>query len=197
MTKKISLFDFDGLSAAQMDNPFEVVRLGNNETAIIPFTPDGEEIDLHFCDEPEINNYVPCNGPDCTLCRIGRKKEARMLIPVFLPTSGEIGVLAVSKSRRPSALFPQLMNIMKAGKPVGMFVSREGSKYVVSTFELGKDMETGEAEIKRFLEKYEAGEVSLASVYPTISNEELADVEGIARMMALKGISKDAVNQRS
>ena len=177
------------VAAAESTESFiEIVRLGRDETAIILFTADGEAVDLHYCSETEINGYVVCNGPECVLCRIGRKRDQRLLLPVYLPTAGCVGILPVSRSLRPFALLPQISNVLKSETPMVFFVTRENAKYTVSTAELQKDVDGGEAEIKRFLKDYEAGLHDLTSVYPRIDNEQLASVEQIGRMMELKGV---------
>jgi hypothetical protein len=190
MSKKINLLE---VAAGESVEPtLEVVRLGSDETAIIPFTANSEEVDLHYCEETEIKGYVICNGDGCTLCRIGRKRDKRLLLPVYLPAAGCVGILPVSRSLRPFALLPQISTVLKAEEPMVMFVTRDGAKYTVSTAELPKDVDGGEAAIKRFLEDYEASIVNLTSVYPKIENEQLADVEEIGRMMALKGMNRNA-----
>jgi hypothetical protein len=186
MSNKVNLLDL--AVTESVESPLEVVRLGSDETAIIPFTPNSESVDIHYCHETEISSYVICNGPDCLLCRIGRSQEHRLLLPVYLPTVGSIGVLPVIKSKRPFALLPQVLDVLKAGKPMVMFVTRNGAKYAVSTVDLQKDVDSGEAVIKQFCEDYEAGFHDLTSVYPKIDNEELANVAEISRMMKLKGI---------
>lgn len=194
-SNKVNLLD---VTAAEKAEPLlEVVRLGSDETAIIPFTADSVAVDLHYCPETEINSYVNCNGPNCVLCGIGRKREQRLLLPVYMPAAGCVGILPVSRSLRPYALLPQISNVLKAGKPMVMFVTREGAKYTVSTTELQKDVDGGEAVIRRFQADYEAGIHVLATVYPRIDNEELARVEEIARMMSLKGVRVNAGGQRS
>jgi len=194
-SNKINLLDVVAGEAAE--SVLEVVRLGSDESAVIPFTADSEAVDLHYCPESEISGYVVCNGPDCVLCRIGRKLEQRLLLPVYLPAAGYVGILPVSRSLRPFALLPQISNVLKAGKPMVMFVTREGAKYTVSTAELRKDVDGGEEAIKHFLDDSEAGLHRLADVYPRIDNEQLASVEEIARMMALKGVRVNAGDQRS
>ncbi len=194
-SNRVNLLD---VAAAESAEPLlELVRLGSDETAIIPFTADSEAIDLHYCSETEINGYVVCNGPDCVLCRIGRKRDQRLLLPVYLPAAGCVGLLPVSRSLRPFALLPQISNVLKAGKPTVLFVTREGAKYTVSTAELREDVDGGEAAIRRFLDDYEAGLHVLAAVYPRIGNEQLAGVEEIGKMMALKGVRVHAGDQRS
>jgi len=193
-SNKVSLLDV--AAAESVESLLEVVRLGSDETAIIPFTADSEAVDLHYCPETEINGYVICNGPDCVLCRIGRKRDQRLLLPVYLPAAGCVGILPVSRSLRPFALLPQISNVLKAGKPMVMFVIREGAKFSVSTAELQQDVDGGEAAIKRFLDDYQAGCHDLSAVYPRIDNEQLSGVEEIGRMMALKGVRRDAGNKR-
>ena len=186
MSNVVNILDFT--APESVESPLEVIRLGSDETAIIPFTAESVSVDLHYCAETDINSYVICNGPDCVLCRIGRKQDSRLLLPVYLPAAGCVGVLPVSKSRRPFALLPQISNVLKAGKPMVMFVTRDGGKYSVSSVELQKDVDGGDLLIKQFSDDYKAGVHDLTAVYPRIDNEGLADVEEIGRMMALKGI---------
>ena len=171
-----------------------IVTRGNDETAIIPFTADSEGIDLHYCSETEINSYVVCNGPDCVLCKIGRRKEERLLLPVYLPASGCVGILPVSRSLRPYALLPQISNVLKSDTLMVMFVIREVGKYMISTKSLEKDMDGGELQIKEFLEDYAAGSINLIDLYPKIDNEQLLGVDGIQKMAALKGIKGNDSN---
>jgi hypothetical protein len=187
MNNKINLLDV--VAEESVESPLELVRLGSDENAIIPFTVDSEAVDLHYCSETEINSYVVCNGLDCLLCRIGRKRDQRLLLPVYLPAASCIGILPVSRSLRPYALLPQISNVLKAEKTMVLFVTRDGAKYIVTTAELQKDVDGGETLIKRFLDDYEAGLHDLSTVYPRIDNEQLASVEGIGQMMRLKGIS--------
>jgi len=167
--------------------PLERVRLSGDETALIPITTSSLSVDLHYCQEIEIKDSVICNGDGCVLCKIGRKKDSKLLLPVYLPTADQVGVLPVSKSLRPFSLLPQIARGLKAGKPFVMFVVRDGMKFTVSTSELQDDVYCGEKVIRGFLEDFKAGLVDLTSVYPRIDNEELAGIDEIARMMALKG----------
>jgi hypothetical protein len=192
---KINLLEV--AAAESIESLLEVVRLGSDETAIILFTADSEAVDLHYCSETEINSYAVCNGSGCVLCRIGRKRDQRLLLPVYLPATGCVGILPVSRSLRPFALLPQISNVLKADKPMVIFMTREGAKYTVSTADLQKDVDGGEVTIKRFMEDYEAGLHDLTAVYPRIDNEELASIEEIARMMSLKGVKLNAGNKRA
>jgi len=162
-SNKVNLLDMVADDSA--NSQIELVRLGSDEIAFIPFTPDSETVDLHYCQDTELNGYVTCNGPGCVLCKAGRKRDPKLLLPVYLPAAGRIGILPVSKSLRPYALLPQISNVLKAGKPMVMFVTRDGGKYNVSTSELQKDVDGGETVIKRFLEEYAAGSHDLTAVY--------------------------------
>ena len=192
VSTKVNILDVVASEIAE--STLEVVRLGNDETAIIPFTADSEGIDLHYCSETEINSYVVCNGPDCVLCKIGRRKAERLLLPVYLPASGCVGILPVSRSLRPYALLPQISNVLKSDTLMVMFVIREVGKYMISTKSLEKDMDGGELQIKEFLEDYAAGSINLIDLYPKIDNEQLLGVDGIQKMAALKGIKGNDSN---
>ena len=176
------------LLSDELEPVLERVRLDGNETAIVFFTQKGEPCTVHFCDEPEIQDYLLCRGPDCLLCRIGRKHDGRLLLPVYLPTSHCVAVLPVSTSFRPKALLPQIGAILKAKKPMVAFISRSGPKYTVSTSELPDDADGGETEIKNFLEDYDAKKIRLTSVFQRLENEQLASVQGVAETARLKGI---------
>ena len=186
-TNTVNLLD---VATAELfgESTLELIRLGNDETAIIPFTTDSVAVNIHYSSESEIRGYVLCNGPDCVLCKIGRKQEERLLLPVYLPTAGCVGILPVSRSLRPSSLLPQIANTLKTDKAIVMFVVRDGAKYIVSTTELQKDVDAGESAIKRFRDDCEAGLHDLSTIYPKIANEELAGITEINRMMELKGI---------
>jgi hypothetical protein len=195
VNKKVNLLDM--VADNSVDSILEVVKLDDNETAIIPFTAEGEKAELHYCSEDEIKGYVHCNGPGCVLCRIGRKLEKRSMLPVYLPMAGYVAILLVSPSRRPYSLLPQITNILKSDKPMVAFVTRAGFKYTVSQVELKDDEDGGEAVIQRFLDEYEAGLHDLSTVCQSIENDELANIESISRMLKLKGVQWDGGDKRS
>jgi hypothetical protein len=167
----------------------ERVRLDESETAIIPFTTEAEGLDLHYCKEPDLTDYIACNGKNCILCQIGRAKTTRHLLPVFLPASGLIGVLPVSPSLRPRSLWPQLAQALKDGSRKAIFVSRvQGDSYTVTAVPLQDDVADGAEVIKTFLENHQKGTIELASVFPMVTNEQLAAIPEIDRMLKLRGI---------
>jgi hypothetical protein len=61
------------------------------------------------------------------------------------------------------------------------------SRFKVGTVELADGMDDGSAPIAAFHQRWEAGEVDLASVYPRVENQELETIPGIATMLRLKG----------
>jgi hypothetical protein len=185
--KPVNIFDEVEAMSGSSKPRLGLVQLGDNESAVIPFTADGVKVEIHYCPEPDIRAYVFCNGPDCVLCRIGRKKESRNLIPVYSPTGGDVAVLPVGPSLRPHALLPQLAKVLKAGQPTVMFVTRQQDRFTVSTRELEEDVDGGEDVIEAFKVEFDAGHIDLASVYSRIPDEQLAMLPEIARMLALKG----------
>jgi hypothetical protein len=180
------------LNNDNVPSSLELVQLRGDETPIIPFTLEGTLVKLHYCAETEVGGYIHCNGDDCVLCRVGRKPTEKVLIPVYLPVSQSIGILPVGTSLKPGALLPQLATIQSAERRMGVFISKEGRyRFAVSTFDLTEEMDTGEEEISRFLEKFKAGEVDLTSVYPRLENEQLSAITEIARLLCLKGFEVD------
>ena len=174
----------------------ELVKLGGDQIPMIPFTLSGVRVALHYCRETEVQGYIHCNGGGCILCKIGRNPTEKVLLPVFLPVSLTIGVLSASTSLRPRSLLPQLAAIQKADNRVGVFISKEDNyRFKVDTFELKEGIDTGEKQISEFLERYEAGEVDLTSVYPRLENEQLAAIDEIARVLQMKGYESDDGNQ--
>ena len=188
MAKKIDLVkDFEAM--VNGSPALERVRLDASEIAIIPFTAEAERVDIHYCKEPDINDYIICNGGDCFLCKIGREKTVRQLLPVYLPASGVVGVLPIPTSLRPRSLWPQLVNVLKDGSRKAVFISRlQGDSYTVTAGPLQADVEDGAAAITTFLENHEKETVKLESVFPVVTNEQLAAIPEIDRMLKLKGI---------
>ena len=90
MSDQINILDALG---GDHEPTLERVRINESDTALILFTPKGEETAIHYCDEPEISNSVICLESDCLLCRIGRKPDERCLIPIYLPASHCMAVL--------------------------------------------------------------------------------------------------------
>jgi hypothetical protein len=167
----------------------ERVRPSANETAIICFTGDYSSVALHYCPEPDFNNFIRCNEDGCILCKIGRKQDQRYLLPVYLPVEGTVGILPVSPSRTPHALLPQLINVLKAKKPQVCFLRREGRyKFILSTIPLNADIDAGESQIEQFNERFERGEIDPLSIYLQIDNDQLAEIPEIANMLRLKGL---------
>ena len=183
MAPKINILEGLGGSAKP---DLERVKLDENETALVLFTTEGESAAVHYCDEHEIRGYVLCAEDRCILCRIGRKREDRRLLPVYLPTSYQVAVLSIGTSLRPNALLPQIASILQAEKPLVAFVTRHGPKFTVSTSELPEDADAGELTIQEFLEH--ADNVELTSIFQRLDNSQLASVPGIAEMARLKGI---------
>jgi hypothetical protein len=188
MGKTIDLLkDFEAMPGGPP--AFERVRIDASQVAIIPLTLEAEQLDLHYCREPDINDYVACNGEDCHLCQIGREKTVRQLLPVYLPASGAVGVLPIPTSLRPRSLWPQLVNVLKDGLRKVVFISRsQGDNYSVAAVPLQADVEDGAEVIEAFLEDRRKGAIQLDSVFPKVTNEQLAAIPEIERMLKLKGI---------
>src|SRR4051794_14478486 len=104
----INIIEVLNSQAARKSGPdYDSVRLGPNQIPLVLFTPDGDEVRLHYCDEQEISTYVRCaDGKNaltrkCLLCLIGKAVDERYLLPAYLPAEERIGILPVSKNMRP------------------------------------------------------------------------------------------------
>jgi hypothetical protein len=174
---------------ADADGMITVVRLSKDETPAIPFTTAGNLVKIHYCEDPEVNGYVHCNGNGCLFCRIGRSQDERLLLPVYLPTSRSVAVLAISPSSHPGALRPQIMPVLRSGKRVALLIRRlDRVAFQVGTVELQDGMDDGAEIIADFLARWQAGQVDLTAVYPRLDNQDLAGLAGVATLMQLKRI---------
>jgi hypothetical protein len=173
----------------------ELVRINADEIPVVLFTLDATTTSIHFCQEDEIYGYVGCNGPDCILCRIGRKQDQRHLLAAYLPTHKSVGILPISPSMQPHALLPQLLDIFENNLNQVIFIKREGmTKYTVTTSPLTDSVDKGEAIVKDFVEKMESGETDITSVYNRLSNKQLASVPAISETLKLKGVNPDDID---
>jgi hypothetical protein len=177
-------------SGAPQDSTLKVIKLDENEAAIIPFTQDGERVLLHYLEDAEYRGYLRHNENDCILCRIGRKLQEQILLPFFLPVSREIAILAASTTMRPKSLLPQLQNLLRSDKRMVLFIHRDRDLYTISSRELPPDVSDGADIIKDFIEAYRENRISLADVYPLLTNEQLANLPGIAAILKLKGFDR-------
>jgi hypothetical protein len=141
-----------------IDAPIPLIRIDENEIALIPFSTEVILVHLHYCSEAEIQGYVRCNDTDCLLCRLGRKREDRYLLPVYAPTSRSVGVLAISPSSRPGALRPQLMPSLRSGRRVVWLIRRlDRVAFCVTTSDLRDGIDDGAEVIADFMRRWKAG----------------------------------------
>jgi hypothetical protein len=168
------------------------VRLDASETIVVPFTTSVGEVAVHYVDYPSVRSYLRCNGDGCLLCRIGRQAEKRDLLPIFHAVDGRIAILPISPSIRPGALRPQILPVLrqlKEGKRVLLIICRpDRGRYSVTMQPLAEGIDDGAAQIAEFLQAFATGSVDLASVFPQLSNPELAAVPEIATALKIRGI---------
>jgi len=183
---------YDEESCSQLEN----FRIGQDEKPGVLITRKHQVVYVHYCGEPEIKGYAICNiegGSDrCMLCEIGRKRNKRLLYPVFSLETENVEILPVSESLRPYALLPQILNILSTDKRQVTFFSQENYKYSLTTRKLGKERKRLVTPvIKSFIKSWKAQDVDLSSVYQRISNSTLASYPEIRKMADLKGLDVD------
>jgi len=181
------------VEAARSPDSLPEIRLDANERFLVPFTTSVVTVQTHFLDLPGHWGYVRCNGPDCVLCRVGRKQDSRDLLPVYDVIAKSVGVLPVSPSVLTESLKSQLLPALrqlKADKRVLIAVRKlDRTGFSVALLDLPEGADDGASEIARFLEAHAGGTVELARIYRQLSNQELAAIPEIATSMRLKGVS--------
>jgi len=171
------------------------VRVSGDELPVVPFTSEGDLVDVHWLDGEELRGYMLCNGSNCILCAAGKKASQRVLLPVYNIASNRVEVLLVSTSLQPEALLPQLYQVLETDRPTGVLLSTQRrGRFTVSPFELQPDTETGEAKIQKFLDDLSEGKIDLKSVIQKVSNKQLSLLPDINRILQVKGISVEADN---
>jgi hypothetical protein len=173
------------------------IRLDKPMKPIVLFTLEGEACTIHYCNEPEILGYVHCLGAGCVLCRIGKRKEDRYLLPVLQEVRGSgweqamgrIKVLPIPLSLGPGDLFLQ---ILEAGKDVSqerlkrISVLRLGPSNYLTIVQDACDGLGASYRIREFMTEWQEGRVSLTSVYDELDNDELLQIDSITMKLWLK-----------
>lgn len=166
----------------------EPVRLGPLPTALLLFTPDAEEVSLHFVADQAVRSYVPCPGDECPLCYCGVRPSPAFLLPVISIQRRCVQVLRVAQRRGPGSLFtmlaPHLGEEDMANKLY--LIRRDGGRYLVETQDLGERADRCDRVITGFLKAREEG-LRLTSAFPSYTSEELAEVEEVKRFLDAVG----------
>jgi hypothetical protein len=171
-----------------------VVRTDGNERLLVVFTADVVRVELHYLDGADLRGYVHCNGQGCTLCRIGRQKDQRDLLPVYSVEESAVAVLPVPPNQRPAALRPLLAPVLRrlldGGPPVLVALRRlDMGKFSLAILPLPDTLRDVVAEaVAAFRSQLEAGAVDLAGAFQRLSNAELAAVPQVALVLRARGI---------
>lgn len=189
--KKVNVLEIAEETANQSLKTLEPVKLGENDTTVIFFTPDAVEVAAHYCAEKDIRDYVLCNSPECVLCQIGRERIEMVLIPVYLPISETIGVIRARNKHSARALLPQIAECMKGasnGDRYAAFITRKGGDYNVATRKLPDDADGGDEAIKKYMENVKTGVVDLSTVVSKIKNKTLTENPQINKELHYRGL---------
>jgi hypothetical protein len=184
-SKKVNILD---IVCNPKSQTLESIRISESESAILPFTLEGVEVNVHYCPEQGLG-YVVCNEEGCPLCAIGRKCEAKILLPAFDFSTGAVGVLPVSTVMTPHALLPQLAQVMRSETPNIVFLTRVGYKFNLTYRRSTKNEDIGTRAIQAFKERQNEEESDLTSIYTTLTNDALSDIPEISQRLKLKEIA--------
>jgi hypothetical protein len=171
----------------------ETVRIGYDETPVLPFTSQGASVRTHWCEEPEIKGWVACAGDGCLLCKAGRRADDRLLIPVYMPVDRRVSVLMMSTVLRPRSLRPQYAEHVKKAEAGGyravLFIKKAADNaFAVTSVPLRDGEDDGAEAVKQFRAAHASGEIQLASVVQHVDEQHLRAVPGIAALLRLKGL---------
>jgi hypothetical protein len=173
------------------ETDLDLVHLGDDETAMIIYDSNCMEVFVHYCPEIGGNNYVLCNGPDCLLCSLGQTLKQQLLLPVYLPKKYCISFLPFDPNCTSSHYFFEIIvDALETEKDTMIFVTwnedeeiYEGS-IMVDEENMRDIYEATEFYYSKLLTT--KGMSGNGDIYPKISNEKLAHIERIGRLMALK-----------
>jgi hypothetical protein len=187
----LALWEAEGAENATAS--LSLIRLDQNDRLLVPFTTMIMPTVLHFLEFPALRGYMRCNGPNCLLCRVGRKPDKRDLWPVYDLLDRAVAVLPISPNQRPHALLPLVVPVWRrlaAGEGPLLFTLRKCDYgFSGSTLPLPQGAEDGAAAIRAFRERFDAGHIDLAAPFPQLANENLAAIAEIKILMAAKGIA--------
>lgn len=160
-------------------------KVSQNPSPIVFISDTVETAVVHYTTYDEFRGYTKCNGENCSLCRIGNKAAKQNLMLVFNPLSKTAEVLSMSDNQSPTALLPQLLNLVNFEQEQLFMVSRENFKFTVSVQPLPANLPLDEVTIKSCTKQLDANEIALSDIYRSYSNEELADFPSIRTMLSL------------
>lgn len=190
---KLNLLDLQPEAAVRRP---EILKLSNDEVALIPFTAEAESVPLHYVDSPSINSYVRCNGSDCDLCRCGKTVATKYLLPIYSPVHRAVVLLPMSDSMKPGSLAPQVTrevsDRLQQGEKRVLFIRKSDNfSFVVRSTVLPATVDDGAGQVKAFTEMLQHGEFELASVYAAYTNEQLRQMVEIRDLLRLRGLIKE------
>lgn len=175
-------------SSSSAEQPLEMVRIGYDACHILFFTPEGCQVRVHYAEEEKA--YVHCNGNSCMMCRVGKAPQIRHLLPVYEVAAGKIGVLSIlySKNPKPGSLKVQLEGLKPTvnGQRLVAIRKVDDYRFAVVSEELAEDFDDGTKPVAKFVRQMEAGKVNLRAVYRTLTNAQMAELDGVANLIKVR-----------
>jgi hypothetical protein len=171
-------------AAHQASNPLRAVRLSESPTAILAFTTDADEADLHFERDPTVNAYVLCPGTGCPLCHLAQQPEHFQLLPVVNIERRAVEVLRISMKRGPGTLAAGLLPHLRDPHIDEKYfvITRSGAVHAVVARPLGERADRCVDVIQAFRSGREGG-LSLLTAFHSYSAEDLAEVPRVRRLL--------------
>lgn len=146
-----------------------------------------EKTFVHYTDFEDLHGYTKCNGEGCLLCRAGNKAAERILMPAYNPISKTVQVLSMGTYNSPTSLLPQILALVDFEQEQLFMMSRQGFKFTVNVKSLPESLLLDMEAIKAFSNLLDADKLTLADIYRTLTNDELAAFPSIQTMLTVVG----------
>lgn len=174
-------------TTSSSQSTLELAKVGESAIPLMLFSPEHEDVKIHWIDTAEKKGYVQCNGDDCALCHADNKAYSRLLLQVFNFGSQQVEVLAITDACNPGAALPQILPIFDAPDPMMLLMSRQRNKYTIDLKPVPQNIDLGKEKIEAFNTAYSTGQSKLSDVYEKCSNQELAAIPSIKVMLECRG----------
>lgn len=174
------------LGAAGSDSPagLREVRLSGEPATVIAFTPDGEDVMLHYESSDEVRGYLVCPGVGCPLCYLGSQPAKHILLPVYNIETASIEFLRVPLRFAVGSLGSAIVTILKRTDLLTSVVTirRVQTRYEATVSPLPQGVDNGRAAINAFIDAHTNG-LKLSSAFQQPTAVEIASFDRVRRKL--------------
>ena len=170
----------------------EELRISKGASEIVRiFTDDAEQISTHYRETEAYRGYVKClGGDDCPLCLAGLPPCPKIVLFVYSVKQNAVMSLTFSPNTDPHALCPQLLDIIDSSGENSVFVKINRINMYRWSVDIVKPSNSaiGTDIISRFTAKFPSTEQAVASVFKSMTAEEMKADDDIRRILETQGL---------